>query len=116
MALSTAIGTLIFPKVQTTAIGNLLTTSTNIKQPSNDNGTSPLKERQDSYDHQKENGKNNVFMAVKKKTNKKGNENLDEQSQETQEQVVDYEKRSVANLPKCKRCLESSNTNLHLPF
>ena len=28
-------------------------------------------------------------MAVKKKTNKKGNENLDEQSQETQEQAVD---------------------------
>ena len=28
-------------------------------------------------------------MAVKKKTNKKGNENLDEQSQDTQEQAVD---------------------------
>ena len=65
MALSTAIGTLIFPKVQKTAIGNLLTTSANIKQPSNDNGISPLKERQDSYDHQKENGKKKIFEELR---------------------------------------------------
>ena len=32
-------------------------------------------------------------MAVKKKTNKKGNENLDEKSQDTQEQAVDSNKQ-----------------------
>ena len=47
MALSTAIGTLIFPKIQTTAIGNLITATTNVKQPPNVKGISPHKEKQD---------------------------------------------------------------------